>query len=227
MMSGRKLARFEVRLIPKDGNPCWYTCYASIIFDENRNPFKVVGKLSIMNIAAKEYEDNSVRSPQLDSTTNVCTKDSAEYLISEATARQDEEALSALMVIEIRNYKGFNEIRRSIHGENIFATIGAVLKNHFRTSDIIGRLGLNEFVVYVKDLQSDRTIYELTDQLCNAVEEIHSYEHTKSGLTASVGIALHKGAIEYSTLIANANTALIMAKKIPTSSFEVFSGAVN
>lgn len=226
MMSGRKQARFELRLVAKDGLASWYTCYASIIFDENRNPFKVVGKLSTMNVVTKEV-DRAVHSPTIDATTNVCTKDSAELLISEAAAKQEEETLSALLIIDIRNYKGINEIRRAIHGENILTSIGGVLKNQFRTTDIVGRLGLSEFVVYVKGIQTEKAVFELADQLCRSIEALHSYEHTKNGLFASVGITLHRGAQEYSTLVSNANTALVMAKKVPTSSFEVFSGTIN
>lgn len=222
MMSGRKLARFELRLIPKNGKPTWYTCYASIIFDENKNPYKVVGKLSAMNIVDKE-EEQSAYVPQLDATSNVCTKESAERMISEAASKQEEETLSVLMLIDIKNFKGINEIRRAIKGENIITTIGGVLKNNLRSSDIIGRLSLSEFVVYVKGLPSDKAAYELADQICNSIEALHSYEHRKSSISASIGLTLHKGAQEYATLIANANTALVMAKKISTSSFEVFS----
>lgn len=226
MMSGRKQARFELRLIGKDSNPCWYTCYASIIFDENRNPYKVVGKLSVKNTVSKEQEKEAVK-PTLDSLTNVCTKDSAEAMITEAMGRQEEDSLSALLLIDIRNFKPLNEVRRSIDGKNILAVTGDILKNQFRTSDIIGRLGLSEFVVYAKDLQSDIAIYEIADQICREVEAIHPYEHTKNGVSVSIGIALQKGISEYSGVMANANTALVMAKKIPASSFEVFSGTIS
>lgn len=221
MMSGRKLARFEIRLIPKDGRPTWYTCYASIIFDENKNPFKVVGKLTVMNIVSKE-EEKTEYEPLLDATTNVCTKDSAEYLINEAALKREVNELSALMLIDIRNYKSINEVRRITQSENILTTISGVLKNNLRTNDIIGRLGISEFVVYLKELPSDKAIYELANRMCREIEALHSYEHTKSSISASIGITIHKGPQEYQALLANANTALVMAKKIPTSSFEIF-----
>lgn len=226
MMSGRKQARFELRLIAKDGVPSWYTCYASIIFDENRNPYKVVGKLSTMSIVTKEAE-KQMHEVQQDSTTNVCTKDSAELLITEAALKQEEGVLSALLVVDIRNYKAINEIKRSIYGENVLTIIGEILKRNLRTSDIVGRLGLSEFVIYVRGLQQEKTAYELADRICNEIGGLHSYEHTKSGVFASIGITLHRGSRDYATLIANANTALVMAKKVPTSSFEIFSGAIN
>jgi diguanylate cyclase (GGDEF)-like protein len=230
MMSGRKQARFELRLINKEGNPCWYICYASIIFGDNKNPYKVVGKLSTINPLRKELEAPipvPVHKPQLDALTNVCNKDSAEILIAEAASKQDADSLSAMMLIDIRNYKNINEIRRTINGENILTTIGGLLKTEFRTSDIIGRVGLSDFVVYIKSIPSDKAVYDKAEQICKAIEALYSYEHTKNGITVSIGITLQRGEQDYQTLIANVNTALVLAKKVATSSFEVFSGAVN
>ncbi|MFT4145313.1 MAG: diguanylate cyclase [Mobilitalea sp.] len=225
MMSGRKLARFEVRLIPKDGIPVWYICYASIIFDENKNPVKVVGKFSPMNMV--NYETVEIQ-PEvvLDATTNVCTKDSAVNLIQSFASKQKEDIFSAFLLIDIRNYKGINEVKKIMNGENILTTIGSVLKSQVRTSDIIGRLGVSEFVIYVKELPTDRIVYELAERLCKKVEALHSYTNTKSNLNVSIGIAFHRGAEDYANLLANANTALIMAKKVANSSFEVFSGSM-
>lgn len=223
MMRGRKQARFELRLIGKDGIPCWYICYASIIFDENRNPYKVVGKLSTTNPVTCEPV-SEVYKPQLDSLTKVCTKESADMFISEAAKKQEADNMSALFLIDIRNYKVINEIRKITNGENVLTTIGGLLKNHFRTSDMIGRLGLSEFVVYMRNIPSDETVYIIAEKLCKAIEEIYSYSYTKNSISVSMGIALHKGGQEYPALLANANAALVMAKKASASSFEVFSG---
>jgi diguanylate cyclase (GGDEF)-like protein len=225
MMRGRKQARFELRMIPKDGIPCWYICYASIIFDENKTPCKVVGKLSTMNQAIPEKEA-SAHVPVLDSLTGVCTKESMELLISEAMKKQTKNTLSALLLIEIRNYKSINELRRAIGGENILAASGHMIREHFRTTDIIGRIGIDEFAVLIKDIPSDSTAYNKAEQLCKVLEAQYPYEHTKSGLTISIGITFIRGEQEFQTMLANANTALIMAKKVSTSSFEVFSGTI-
>lgn len=223
MMNGRKQVRFELRLMPKAGNYIWYTCYASIIFDENRNPYKVVGKLSTRNAVPKEMEIQQYE-PVLDTVTNVCTKESAETMIKEALSMQKEESISALLIIDIRNYKGLNEIMKLISGDTILSYIGKVLHNKFRLNDIIGRTGISEFIVFIRDLPSDKMVYEIADSLCAEINEIYPYGHTKNGLYASIGIVFAKGVQEYQTLLANANTALVMAKKVPAGSFEVFSG---
>lgn len=226
MMSGRKQVRFELRLISKDGTPNWYICYAAMIFDENRNPHKVVGKLTMNNATVKEPEKQTYV-PHLDSLTGVCTKESVDIMMAEAMKEQDDKSFSALFIIDIRNYKNINEIRRNINGENVLTSVGGILRKHFRSSDIIGRVGLSEFVVLMKNISSDHTVYELAERLCKEIEAIHSFNYTKSGISASIGIAFRRGEQDYQTLYANANTALVMAKKVASSSFEVFSGTVN
>lgn len=222
MMSGKKQVRFEVRLIPKDGVPTWYVCYASIIFDENRNPYKVIGKLATTSPIRKDQEIGAPV-PQLDTLTKVCTKECAENMIIETMKKQDPESLSALMIFEVRNYKIVNEVMKTVSGDNILATIAGFLKTRFRSSDIIGRLSLSEFIVYLKDIRSDRNAYEKAEQLCKEVEGVYSFEHNRNGLCISIGIAFTKGEqMDYPTLLSNSKTALIMAKKESSSSFEVF-----
>jgi diguanylate cyclase (GGDEF)-like protein len=225
MMSGRKQVRFELRMIPKDGKPCWYICYASIIYGENRNPHKVVGKLSLINCVENAPVEASYR-PILDSLTGVCTKESAEIMIREALNKQTAEALSAMLLVDIRNYKNINEIRKAINGENILTTIGHVMKREFRTTDIIGRIGMSEFIIFLRDIPSDHMVYDISDKLCKELESLYSYEHTKNTLTISIGITLQRGEQDFQAMLANTNAALVMAKKVPISSFEVFSGAV-
>lgn len=222
MMSGRKQVRFELRMLPKDGKPCWYICYASIIFGENRNPHKVVGKLSLINYTEKAPVERSYQ-PTMDSLTNVCTKESAEIMIRDILHKQEVDSLSAMLLVDIRNYKNINEVRKAIDGENILTRIGQVLRQEFRTSDVIGRVGLSEFVVFIKDIPTDRMVYAVADKLCKDLERQYSYEHTKSGITVSIGVTLQRGEQDYQTILANANAALVMAKKVSVSSFEVFS----
>jgi len=226
LMSGRKQVRFELRLMTKKGGYGWYTCYASIIHDENRNPYKVVGKLSTSRSLPAQIQTQQPE-PVLDPLTQVYSKVTAEAMIKEALADQKKDALGALLIIDIRNYKGLDELMKAIRGENLLARIGNMLHNKFRLTDIIGRTGVSEFVVYLKDLPSDKIAYEIADSLCADISGLYPYSNTKNGVYASIGIAFAKGeGHQYQTLYANANTALVMAKKISGPSFEVFSASV-
>ena len=222
MMNGRKQVRFELRLLTREEEYAWHTCYASIIWDENRNPYKVVGKLTTGRAVGKESKGR----PALDEVSKVYSKESAESMIQEALSEQKKEDLSALFIIDIRNYKGLDEIMRTVSGENLLGRIGSILQNKFRLTDIIGRTGVSEFVVYLRHLPSDKIVYELADSLCDDISALYPYGHTKNGLYPSIGIAFAKGPGQYQTLYANAHAALVMAKKVPNASFEVFSSSI-
>ncbi len=225
MMSGRKQVRFELRLIPKDGKPCWYICYASIIYGENRNPYKVVGKLSLINSMESAQIESSYQ-PTIDSLTGVYTKESTEIMIREALNKQLDEDISALLLVDIRNYKNINEIRKAFDGENILTTIASVIKRELRKSDIVGRVSMSEFAIFLTDIPTDRMVYSISDKLCKELESIYSYEHTKNTITASIGISLQRGVQDFQSVLTNANAALAMARKVSVSSFEVFNGVV-
>ena len=223
MMNGKKQVKFELRMIPMDGKLRWYECYASIIFDENKNPYKVVGKIS--PTCSMNQEDETTPKLQIDTLTKVYTKASAERLIKEAIIKESPDALSALFLIEVKNYKTINEIIRYVQGEDVLTRIGELLKVHYRSSDIIGRIGLNQFVVYLKDIHSYKNAYDKAERICKEVEEQFSYEHTKSSLTLSIGVAFHKGGQpDYPILLSNAKEAMEAATKTPGCSFEVYQG---
>ena len=225
MMSGKKQARIELRMTNKDGDVAWYICYASIIFDDNKNPFKVVGKLSLINTI---QEDKSTAPKyQLDTLTKVYNKESTENIVVENMLNQDSEAVSALFLCEVRNYKGLNEVIRIVDGENILVSIAGILNGMFRASDVIGRMGLSDFTVYMKNISTDKNAYDKAEYICKEVNKLYSYDYNKNSVVISIGVALVKGQADYAEVLSNAKSALVMAKKDNISSFEVFNPSLN
>lgn len=224
MMSGKKQARIELQMKTKDGNLAWYVCYASIIFDDNKNPYKVVGKLALINT---KNEKKVAPKLSLDSLTQVYTKDNAEFMITENMSNQDIESISALFVCEVRNYKGWNEVVRIVDGENVLVSVANIIKKQFRSTDIIGRLGLSDFVIYMKDISSERNVYKKAESICKEINNLFDYDFNKNGVSISIGVALVKGQADYKEELANAKVALVMAKKDSKSSFEIYYPSIN
>lgn len=225
VMSGKKQVRSEFRMITKDGDTAWYVCYASIIFDENKNPYKVVGKLSAIYKRKEEAEETP--KIQLDNLTKLYNKDTAERMMLDTMLNQDVESLSAILMCEVRNYKNINDIVRIIDGENILSTVANILKSSFRSTDIIGRMGLSEFAVYMRDINSDKSVYKRAEEICREVNDLYSYNYNKNQISISIGITFVKGSMDYASAMANAKTALVMAKKENSSSFDAFNPSIN
>jgi diguanylate cyclase (GGDEF)-like protein len=219
MMSGKKQARIEFRMITKDGDTAWYVCYASIIFDGNKNPFKVIGKMSLINTKQDVKKPLKI---QLDSLTKVYTKDCAENLILDCMNNQGEEDISAFFMCEVRNYKALNEVVKIVEGENVLTSIAGILKKQFRSTDIIGRMGLGDFIVYMKGISSEKDAYKKAEYICREVNKLYSFEFSKNGVILSIGVSLFKGQTDIQAELINAKAALAIAKKDNTSSFEIF-----
>ena len=226
IMSGKKQLRCEFRMVTKDGEATWYVCYASIIFDENKTPYKVIGKLSAVYTRAQEVEEKPYKI-QMDKLTDVYNKETAEQLITDTLLSQDPDTLSAILYCEVRNYKNINDIVRVVDGENILSTVANILKRSFRSTDIIGRMSLSEFVILMIGINSDKNAYRRAEDICREVNNLYSYNFNKNQVNISIGITFVKGSQDYSTSIANAKTALVMSKKDSSSSFEAFYPAKN
>ena len=148
-------------------------------------------------------------------------------MITESISVQKPESVSAFFMCEVRNYKGLNDVAGMMDGENILTSIAGLIKRNFRSTDIIGRMGLGDFVVYMKDITSDRNVYETAEYICREVNRLYNYDFSKNGAVINIGVVFVKGEAEYGTISANAKAALVMAKKESTSSFEVFNPSAN
>lgn len=106
--------------------------------------------------------------------------------------------------------------------ENVLTSIAGIFRKNFRSTDIIGRMGLGDFLVYMKGISSERNAYEKAEYICREVNKLYSYDFNKNGAILSIGVALFRGQADLQAEMANAKVALVMAKKDNTSSFEVF-----
>lgn len=221
IMGGRKQARFELTLTTKEKVAVRYTCYVSIIFDENKNPYRVIGKLAT-NPMHRGYEPIVIMNP-LDDQTNVLSKTMTETMIKEYLSNKSKETTSAVLLVEIRNYKIVNDVMKSLKNENVLKTIASILKSRFLNSDIIGRLGNSEFIIYMDNIKEEQNAYDKIGEFITKIEGLYSFEHIKNGITVSVGIQFIAGDIpDYQSLINNLNTALVLAKLESKSSYVVY-----
>lgn len=220
IMGGKKQARFQVHLFTKEGVLTPYVCYVSIIFDENKNPFRMIGKL--VSNPLNKYMEKAYQPLQLDDQTMVYAKGMAEHRIKETLEKQAINTLSALMMFEIRNYKIVNEVMKNLNGEDVLTTIAGILKTRFRYSDVIGRLSDNEFIVFMKDMKEEQNAFDKAEQICKEVESLYSFEHFRNGLTISIGIGFTgTEQTDYETLLGKTKGALVLAKKTSASSYVV------
>lgn len=227
MMAGKKQAIFEFRMLPKGGEPIRYRCYASIILDENRNPIKLVGKLTLV-LEAKKTKENTVASKPIqvtiDSNTNLPDIASTIALISDSINKQEENGSSALLVIELGQFAALNKLMSTISNTSIICEMASELKKMFRSTDVVGMLGQDSYVIIMKNITSAKMVLCVANEICESFKHKYQQENMLVKPEIFIGIEFvhgHKGL--YETYISNALVALETVKKKNTSGFEFFN----
>lgn len=105
---------------------------------------------------------------EVDEMTHLLNKATAEHAISHILLSTPEE-LHALFAIDIDNFKAVNDIFGHKMGDHTISVVAGILASHFSGSDIIGRIGGDEFVAFVRDIASRQAVYEKAQELLDAI----------------------------------------------------------
>lgn len=95
-----------------------------------------------------------------------------------------------LVLIDLDNFKQINDTFGHDYGDRVLIDVAEILNNRFRSGDIVGRLGGDEFIVLLRDMKSGIYADKLAAELCKAICKTYSDDKTQVTVSASVGIAM-------------------------------------
>ncbi|MGQ5718584.1 GGDEF domain-containing protein [Pseudochrobactrum asaccharolyticum] len=120
---------------------------------------------------------------------------------------------SVLLVIDADNFKNINDVYGHQTGDKALTAIVDALRMPLRQHDIIGRIGGEEFAVFLPDTEIKPAL-KIAEQLRYAVEsiEFHPAEEQDYPLSISIGLAVSAPAYTTSQLMRMADQSLYQAK---------------
>ncbi len=135
----------------------------------------------------------------------------AQFLLSTEKAKR---CPYAMLMIDIDNFKQFNDTYGHPCGDKVLQTLAEILKGRLRKNDIIGRYVGEEIVVLMEGITLERAA-GVAESFCAAIEDakIH-YETSELRITASIGIAHSAVGSTHSLteLLVQADAAMYQAK---------------
>jgi len=133
--------------------------------------------------------------------------------------RRTEKPLSVIM-IDIDHFKKTNDTYGHESGDIVLKKFAETIKNSIRITDLVGRIGGEEFLVICPETDSSEAA-TLANKLRLAVESIN-FEHLP-GITASFGCAeFFPGEDSYDNIISRSDKALYKAKENGRNRVEVY-----
>ena len=149
---------------------------------------------------------------QIDGLTHVYNSGTVRRLLSDTMTDFSEDNLGAFLILDIDNFKKFNDIYGHQTGDQVLRIVARVLKEHLRVDDVIGRLGGDEFCAYLPGLPSIGYLSTLCERLNQGVTSIAKAEGIEAPVTISIGATMLHCFDDFLTAYERADQALYEAK---------------
>ncbi len=217
----------EFYLSLPSGENIWYLYSCKSIFDEETNKFRTVGKMTEiigrkidMDILKVKSESDLLTSAY----SNIATNRYIHNYLRIATPNNDT---SAFLVIDLDNFKQINETFGNSFADEALKETGKILRNSFRSIDIIGRLGGDEFFVFINGYKSIEFIEKKSAELLELLKTTYTKDGISLEISASIGISLYpEHGSNFETLFESAHKALIQVKNNGKNDFLIFDNTV-
>lgn len=201
-----------VRLYGKSKSIMWFNFSTISLKDSKGKITKVYGFLENIDSTIKHTE-KLTQNIRKDPLTQLYNKQATEELIS-ALLVNDKIKKSALFFIDFDNFKQVNDTFGHSKGDEVLKNVTRELKSIFRQTDIIGRIGGDEFIAYLTNYGTIQLLREKAQLLCDSLRKTYSKGDVFVDVTFSVGIALApEHGEDYKTLVNVADKALYCVKE--------------
>jgi len=150
-----------------------------------------------------------------DALTTLANRHAMEDTFPEEIARcVAEESPASMVMIDVDNFKQFNDMFGHIAGDRALSAVSKILRTQFRPSDLLVRYGGDEFAVLLPRVNAERAV-EIAERVRKAVSG-ETGDGTDSliqiPLKISMGVAELQPAGTLDALIRAADKALYRAK---------------
>ncbi len=214
----------ELHMFLPDGKDLWYYMYYISFDDEIGIPLRCVGKLVDIT-EQKERIIRISRNAEIDRLTRLLNFNESQNRIKQYLDQCDEGELSALLLIDIDGFDLVNKKLGAQFGDKILLETAQKLKSLFRTTDILGRVGGDEFIVFMRDIKSENIVAVKAQAINDAIRQTINGTDGDYRISASLGIALcPEHGKHFDTLYRTAGASLYDSKKIGGDCYCIYNG---
>ncbi len=202
----------------------WYRMRINIRKDdENSN---IIALLTIEEIHDEKEEVLALRNQaDKDHLTGANNKLSFTSKVSQSLIECKQ---GTLYMFDLDNFKGINDNMGHSKGDEVLREVYEKISNLFRTNDIIGRIGGDEFVVYLEGSTDQKIIEEKAQKICNEITKTYTAENgIEITISCSVGIAhAPKDGSDFKSLFDAADVAMYSSKSKGKNTYTVYDNSL-
>jgi len=208
--SGRNNLSFEYQRRLTNGTVHWVHNAVRFLIDVDS------GHLCIMLTATdidvqKQKEQRLIMAAKMDKMTMLLNRETTMEYIRQ-TLSEEPEARHVLFMLDVDNFKHLNDTLGHQTGDEFLIALATELKKSFRETDIVGRVGGDEFFALMKDVSDLSLVTKKAQNLLTTIQKVCAQYSTVS-LSGSIGISSYpENGKTLEQLYDKADNALYLAK---------------
>jgi diguanylate cyclase (GGDEF)-like protein/PAS domain S-box-containing protein len=177
------------------------------------------------NTAVRENERKLQFLAQCDSLTQLLNRSKFEEMVIETLKLVKKiDSKAALLFIDLDNFKTINDTFGHAVGDQYIKTMSSRISNTVRTTDIVGRVGGDEFAVLLNDVHTRSDVVAVATKLRNAIAQHVDVQGSEISGSASVGLCLYPDdAKNVEDLFVYADAAMYEAKRRGRNNLQWFT----
>lgn len=225
LLKSPKHDTIEFRIKRFDKDFTWYQANLTSLLGAEGYVTRIVGRMININDRKLKEMELLLRAEK-DALTGIYNQGATEQLIHNAIADSNENALSALMIIDLDNFKEANDLLGHANGDQLLEKTAEILKEMFKGGDVIGRIGGDEFMVYMRNLSTISDADEMAGNIVKQVRYDLDFEGQPIRVTCSVGVAVYPyHGKTYEELFEKADRAVYTVKANGKDGYRVYHAA--
>lgn len=200
----------------------WFQCVLVPFMDMHGELERIMA--CVVNINdRKNREYKILSSARRDPLTNLYNKGFTEEKIVCTLESEGNEASHALFIMDIDGFKAVNDNLGHLVGDGLLTAIAGDISRLFRTRDVVGRIGGDEFMVLMENVKGDEFLLKKGAEVCDAFRRTIKGESNKYAISGSVGIArFPQDGTTYNELYRRADLALYDVKRNGKNNVRLF-----
>lgn len=194
---------------------------------EKRNNLQsMMNKMDLENALYEQHiilqrNEELLRSNKLDPFTEVLNKTAFRNHVLEAIRGKRADEKGAFFILDIDNFKIINDTCGHLVGDQVIMKVAANLENNLREEDLVGRIGGDEFCMYLNHISCIEDIEKNALRIIDNIRNLNISKLQKQ-LTVSMGICIVDTEKDFEDIFMKADHALYEAKANGRDQFVVY-----
>lgn len=225
LLKGKSIVNCECRIKDSKGDYIWTQLMGKTIYDDDKKPIRVIGKIVNVDIQKRELEALEYKATR-DPLTGVYNK--------EVTIKKIDKFISGnrnnmhmLMFIDFDDFKNVNDSYGHLVGDKVLTFVISRIKEVFSEGEIIGRAGGDEFIVFSGNIIDFDEILKKAKCLLKSLNVTYTGEGYSIPISGSIGISVYpEDGLYYEQLLEKADKALYSVKKKGKNNYIFYSSDI-